>query len=49
MWIFGYANSVKMAKKFKAIGANVVAEGIYDGALKWDEKKDVIKTKLTTF
>ena len=49
MWIFGYANSVKMAKKFKTIGANAIHEGFYDGAIKWDERKDVIKTKLTTF
>ena len=43
MWIFGYANSVKMAKKFKKLGEKFQNETVNENTM------EIIKASLTTF
>ena len=43
MWIFGYANSVKMAKKFKKLG-----ERFQNGSVS-EDTMEIIEASLTTF
>ena len=43
MWIFGYANNVKMAKKFKGLSEKFQNETVNESAL------EIIKANLTTF
>ena len=43
MWIFGYANNVKMAKKFKGLSEKFQSETVNESAL------EIIKANLTTF